>query len=447
MQIGITINGLLGDSSLEGRIEGVRDVAERGFASVWAGEPTTPDPLTTFAIIGREVPGIALGTGIVNTHTRHPLALAGQALTVQAATGNRLSLGMSPSSRLFVERYLGSSWEKPGRRMWEYLSALAPLLRGETVDYHGEMLKAAGTVSVPGASPPSLLISALGPVMLQIAGELADGTITAFTGPTALAGYVVPTITRAASATGRSAPRVVAGALVSVTADADGARSAAAEQFGIIKQIPAYRAMLDRQGVAGPEEVVLVGDEAAVEGDVRRYADAGATELMAHPFGSAEDRARTIELLASLAGSYTAEIGTGDDKAINARVIAEFRANGGKVGGRFKGANLVILHTTGAKSGQERLTPLAYLTANRRVQLFAAGPGLPHHPAWYRNLVAHPDVTVEVGREIYEAAARVLDGDARSQIWAKFVTEIPELPAWQREAKREFPVIELRRMR
>ncbi|MQA29630.1 MAG: TIGR03564 family F420-dependent LLM class oxidoreductase [Luteitalea sp.] len=308
MQIGITINGLLGDSSLEGRIEGVRDVAERGFASIWAGEPTTPDPLTTFAVIGRDVPGIGLGTGIVNTYTRHPLALAGQALTVQAATGNRLSLGMSPSSRLFVERFLGYAWEKPGRRMREYLSALAPLLRGETVDYHSEMLKAAGTVSVPGASPPSLLISALGPVMLQIAGELADGTITAFTGPTALAGYVVPTITRAAAAAGRAAPRVVAIATVSMTADPAGARAQIAKNSGFLGQLPGYRAMLDREGVAGVEEVAIAGDEATVEREVRRYADAGATEFVASVTGSDAERARTIELLGRLASAGAADV-------------------------------------------------------------------------------------------------------------------------------------------
>jgi F420-dependent oxidoreductase-like protein/deazaflavin-dependent oxidoreductase (nitroreductase family) len=447
MRIGITINGLSDDATLPGRIEAVRDAAARGFAGVWAGEPATPDPLTAFAVIGREVPGIGLGTAVVHTHTRHPLVLAGQALTVQAAIGNRLSLGISPSSRTFVERYLGSSWEKPGQRMREYLSALAPLLRGESIDYQGEMVRAVGAVNVPGASPPSLLVSALGPAMLRIAGELADGTVTAFTGPKALANYVVPTISRAAAAAGRATPRVVAIATVSVTTDPEGARAQVAAQSGFLGQLPGYRAMLDREGVAGVEGVAIVGDETTVEREVRRYAEAGATEFVASITGPPADRARTMTVLAGLAAPDTTEIGTGNDLAINARVIAEFRANGGKVGGRFEGTDLAILHTTGAQTGQERLTPLTYVKDNGHIYVFAAGPGLPHHPAWYRNLVARPDVTVEVGTETYEAAARVLTGDARSHIWAKFVSRIPELPGWQREARREFPVIELRRKR
>ena len=301
MKIGITLNGLPGDASLAARIEGVRAVAGRGFASVWAGEPSTPDALTTLAVIGREVPGIALGTAIVNTHTRHPVLLAAQALTVQAATGNRLSLGISPSSRLFVERYLGETWESPGRRMREYLSALVPLLRGETIDYQGELVKAVGTVSVPGASPPSMLVSALGPFMLRLAGELADGTITAVTGPKAMANYVVPTIARAAA--GRPAPRVVAMATVRVTDDVAGARAAIAEASGFLAQLPGYRAMLDREGVAGVEDVAIVGDEAAVERAIRRYAEAGATEFVASVAGPDPDKVRTIELLGSLVSS------------------------------------------------------------------------------------------------------------------------------------------------
>jgi F420-dependent oxidoreductase-like protein len=307
MLIGITVDGLPGDASLAARIGGVRDVAARGFASVWAGEPTTPDALTALAVIGREVPGIALGTAVVNSHTRHPQLLAGQALTVQAATGNRLSLGISPSTRLFVERFLGGSWERPGRRMREYVTALVPLLRGEAVDFQGELVKAVGTVSVPGASPPSLLISALGPVMLQVAGELADGTVTAFTGPTAIADYVVPTITRAA--VGRPAPRVVAIATVRVTDDPDGARAEIAEASGFLGQLPGYRAMLDREGVAGVEDVAIVGDEATVEREVRRYADAGATEFVANVAGPATDRARTIEVLGGLAAAGVARAG------------------------------------------------------------------------------------------------------------------------------------------
>ncbi len=134
-----------------------------------------------------------------------------------------------------------------------------------------------------------------------------------------------------------------------------------------------------------------------------------------------------------------------DFKAINAQVIREFRENNGKLGGRFAGTRLLILHTRGARTGQERLTPVAYLPDNGRLYVFAAGPYLPHHPAWYRNLVAHPDVTVEVGAETFDATARVLTDNDRAAIWDRFVAEIPELPGWQRDAQREFPIVELTR--
>lgn len=154
---------------------------------------------------------------------------------------------------------------------------------------------------MPDAEPPSLLVSALGPVMLRIAGELTDGTVTALTGPVALANHVVPTISRAAAAAGRPAPRIVAAVSASVTADPDGARARRAEEASFLEAMPSYRAMLDREGAAGAGDVAIVGDETTVERGVQRYADAGATELVVNPFGSAADRTRTIALLASLA--------------------------------------------------------------------------------------------------------------------------------------------------
>lgn len=135
MLIGITIEGIARPTTLDERVHRVREAAEREFASAWSGEPSNPDPLTTLAVAGREVPGIGLGTAIVHSYPRHPLVLAGQALTVQAAIGNRLSLGVSPGHRFLVEKSLGSSFERPARHLREYLSILAPLLRGEEVSY------------------------------------------------------------------------------------------------------------------------------------------------------------------------------------------------------------------------------------------------------------------------------------------------------------------------
>jgi deazaflavin-dependent oxidoreductase (nitroreductase family) len=131
--------------------------------------------------------------------------------------------------------------------------------------------------------------------------------------------------------------------------------------------------------------------------------------------------------------------------ACNARFIAEFRANAGKVGGRFAQGTFLLLHTTGARTGRERLTPLAYLACGCRYYVFAAGPFLRRHPSWYFNLVAQPDVTIEIGGETAAATARVLTGNDRERIYQLVVAEIPQLPQWQREAGREFPIVELTR--
>jgi F420-dependent oxidoreductase-like protein len=299
MRIGIWLGGLLETLSIDEIVAQARDAADAGFASAWMPQLFSWDALTVLAVVGREVPGIELGTAVVPTYPRHPMMLASQALTVQAAIGNRLSLGIGTSHQAISEGMFGYPFEKPARHMREYLSILAPLLRGERASFQGETLKAEGTVDVPGAAPPSLLVAALGPVMLRLAGELSDGTITAWTGPVTLAQHIVPTITQAAAAAGRADPRVVAVVLVSVTADADAARAWIGERFGMAGQAPSYRAMLEREGAAGPEDVVVAGDETSVERALRRYAEAGATELVAIPFGSAEEQTRTFALLAA----------------------------------------------------------------------------------------------------------------------------------------------------
>nr|WP_279581759.1 LLM class flavin-dependent oxidoreductase [Fodinicola feengrottensis] len=166
------------------------------------------------------------------------------------------------------------------------------------MSYAGETLTATGTVAVPGAQPPGLLISALGPTMLRIAGELTDGTITNWAGIRTLADHVVPTITKAAI--GRPAPRIVAGVIVSVTSDEAAVRTWVAETFGLAATLDNYRAMLDREGVDGVADVVIAGDEASVERQLRRQLDAGATEFIAFPVGSDADRARTLDLFSAL---------------------------------------------------------------------------------------------------------------------------------------------------
>jgi F420-dependent oxidoreductase-like protein len=302
MRIGIVLGEVGGPQTLDQTIGQIRVAADAGFDTAWLAQLANWDALTVLAVAGREAPGIRLGTAVVPTYPRHPLMLASQALTAQAASGNRLTLGIGPSHKFIIEDRFGYSFEKPARHVREYLSALAPLLRGESVSYRGETLSAVGEVNVPGAEPPSLLVAALGPTMLKLTGELADGTVTWLTGPTTLSEHIVPTLNRAAQAAGRPSPRIVGGFSMVVTADEAAARERIAHAMAGYGQAPSYRAMLDREGVAGPADVAIVGDEASVERQLRRLLDGGVTDISYAPFGTPEEQARTTALLSSLAG-------------------------------------------------------------------------------------------------------------------------------------------------
>ena len=289
--------------SIDEVIKETRWAAQGGLSSVWSPQIFGYDALTLLAVVGREVDGIELGTAVVPTYPRHPIVLAGQALTTQAASGGRLALGIGLSHRIVIESMFGHSFDKPARHMREYLSVLLPLLQGQAVSFQGETLKATtmGPLDVK-AKPPPVLLAALAPVMLRLAGSVADGTVTWMTGPSTIGDHIVPSIARAAKEAGRPEPRVVAGLPVCVTADPDAARERAATTFAIYGQLPSYRAMLDREGAEGPADVAIVGDQDAVASGLTALFDAGATEVVAAPYGSDEERKRTADLLTSLAG-------------------------------------------------------------------------------------------------------------------------------------------------
>jgi F420-dependent oxidoreductase-like protein len=283
----------------------VRAAAKHGYDVAWTPQVWGADPLTLLAVAGHEVPTIEVGTAVVPTYPRHPNILAAQALTTQAFVGNRLTLGIGTSHKLLVEGFWGYSFDRPARHMREYLEALLPLLRGEAVNYQGETLKASLPLplSIEGASAPPVLLAALAPAMLRLAGSVADGTITWLTGVKTIATHIVPSITAAAHAAGRPAPRIVAGLSFCVTSDVAAARERLARDAAMYADIPSYRAMLDREGVAGPADVAIVGDEEAVTRAMQQLADAGATEILASIFGSDEERARTAALLPKLAAT------------------------------------------------------------------------------------------------------------------------------------------------
>ena len=300
MRIGI-IEGDSPTTTIDDLVDRARTAQEQGFASFWLSQIFGFDALTALAVIGREVPEIHLGTGVVPTYPRHPMMLAQQALTVQAATGDRLILGIGLSHKLVVESIWGLSFDKPVRHMREYLSVLGPLLRDGAVDFHGETLSTSAGVTIPGAGAPPIIVAALGTQMLEIAGRLADGTATWMTGPTTIETHTIPTIRSAAKEAGRPEPAVAVSLPVCVTTAKADAIDRANDLFSIYGSLPSYRAMLDREGAEGPGDVAIVGTEDEVRSRIESLAEIGVTDFYAAEFGQQGDEAEsTRALLASM---------------------------------------------------------------------------------------------------------------------------------------------------
>jgi len=295
----VNIGTTIGGRSVDDIVAATRAAAHAGMHSVWSSQIFGLDALTALAIAGREVPGIALGTGVVPTYPRHPMMLAAQARTVQQASDGRLHLGIGLSHQVVIEGMLGMSFDKPLRHMREYLSILVPLCDGEPSNFAGDTLTGRVTLDVP-CDPVPVLVAALGEKMLRLAGATTAGTMTWMTGPRTIDEHIAPTINAAAAEAGRPAPRVVVSLPVAVTDDPDAARATAAELFAIYGTLPSYRAMLDREGVEGVADVAIVGDESEVRDRISALLAGGATEFVAAPF---DNLGRTTALLAELAGA------------------------------------------------------------------------------------------------------------------------------------------------
>lgn len=280
-------------------VEQIVEAEERGFASAWLANIRGVDALTVLALAGPRTERIELGTFVVPTYPRHPSALAQQALTVQAATGNRLALGIGLSHRVTMEQGLGFDWDHPIRHTREYLSVLTPLLAQEAAQFEGEEYTVRGyQLTMPGATPPPVLVAALGPQMLRLTGKMADGTAIWLGGTRYIAETAVPEITQAAERAGRPAPRVVAGLPICVTDNPGAVRDKVAQVFARYGDLPSYRAILDRAGAPGPADIALIGDEAEVRAGLDALAAAGVTDFAASLFvPRGEDRERTMAVL------------------------------------------------------------------------------------------------------------------------------------------------------
>jgi 5,10-methylenetetrahydromethanopterin reductase len=298
------LSGTEVDNPVDATIDNLAMLREEGFRRLWMSQlPYEPDLLTVLAVALREVDDIEVASGVVPIQNQHPMQMAQRALTVSLVSQGRFVLGLGMTHRAVTEGMWGIPWDKPVRRLNEYLDGLLPLLAGEPADATGQTVTTRGALMIPGALRPDVYIAALGPQLLRIAGRRTAGTCTWMTGPRTLAGHVSPSLRQAAAGAGRpeDSVRVVAALPVSVTDDVDGARKQAAEQFAMYGVLPSYRAMLDREGYSGPQDAAIIGDEATVRDRIAELGEAGVDEYVGVTFDtSQEGRARTRAVLRGL---------------------------------------------------------------------------------------------------------------------------------------------------
>ena len=305
MRLGTMSNAING-GTVDDIVEEARWAKQFGMHTFWSSQIFGHDALTALAIVGREVPGLELGTAVVPTYPRHPWVMAQQALTVQAAIsaggrGGSLCLGIGLSHKIVVESMWGLSYDKPVRHLREYLSVLMPLLEGSPVQFQGEEYRTQGALNAVGSSRPSVVVAALGPQMLRISGAMADGTSTWCVGPKTLAELTIPTIRQAAADAGRPEPRIVCALPVSVTDDVDASRKRAAQVFAVYDTLPSYKTMMDREGVDGPGGLAICGTEAEVRDQIAELRSIGVTDFNAGVYtADPEERERTNAVLREL---------------------------------------------------------------------------------------------------------------------------------------------------
>jgi len=302
MKIGLNGTGLVQQANVSRICDHAEQAFTDGFSSYWLAEHPTGglDALTVLAAVGQRVSGLELGTAIVPTFPRHPMALAGQTLTTAGILDHRLTLGIGLSHEPMMAQ-LGIGFEKPIRHLREYLSILMPLLRDGAVDYQGETLRCQAQLFQKPATQVPVVVAALGPQALAVAGKLSDGTTLAWVGPKTVREHIAPRLREAAAKAGRQEPRIIASLPVCVTDNPDEVRAAIGEGLSMYGRLPSYRAMFDREGVDGPADVAIAGSADEVSDAIHRMAESGVTDFAASEFcPSPDDYENTRELLIML---------------------------------------------------------------------------------------------------------------------------------------------------
>ncbi|MEM8905969.1 MAG: TIGR03564 family F420-dependent LLM class oxidoreductase [Actinomycetota bacterium] len=297
MQIGINGSNTLLSADLGALRADITAAEDDGFSAYWLAQSGSIDALTVFASHGEGNGTTELGTAVIPTWTVHPQAIAVQALTTQAAIGGRLVLGLGLSHEPTVRDRWKLSWERPIRQMLDALDILQPLLADGAAEHDGTFWSYSGEIQHV-ASPPKVMLAALGEQMLRVAGSRTDGTVLWCVGPKVLREHIAPTINDAAVAADRPEPAIVCSLPVWVTDDPTAARSLLDAVLANYAALPSYAAMLDREGVSGVGGLALVGSEAEVTDGIGALEDAGATQLSAAPVGgSPEETERTRSVL------------------------------------------------------------------------------------------------------------------------------------------------------
>ena len=284
MRIGINGSSLIATNApLAQLVEHAAEAEAAGYTSYWLAQLGVPDALTAIATMGTATSTIEIGTAVIPTWSRHPLMLAAQALTTQEAIGPRLVLGIGLAHKISVESTLKIPFATPAKHMDEYLQVLLPALTDRKVSSTGDIWSAEteGLGGDAGVTAPSVMLAAMGPRMLQLAGERTDGSILWLSGPKAIADQIKPALDRAAAGAGRPTPRIVASVPVCVTSKPDDVKGFVAAMLAGYNDLPSYRGVMDTEGAGGPADVSLIGTEDEVRAGLDAFAAAGATDFAA----------------------------------------------------------------------------------------------------------------------------------------------------------------------
>ncbi|HEY8156706.1 MAG TPA: TIGR03564 family F420-dependent LLM class oxidoreductase [Myxococcota bacterium] len=288
------------------------EAAERdGFTSIWVPQiPGDFDAFTMITLLGRATQRIELGTAVLPIQTRHPIAMAQEFLSNQAVCEGRFTLGLGASHHWVIEGQLGLPYERPAHLMRNYLEVLNAALEGPgSVDVENDEYRVHSPIDVTDHGPNRVVLAALAPVMLRVAGEHASGTLLWMADERAVADHVVPRITKAAAGAGRPAPRIIAGVPVALCPkdEVDAARNWANRALGHAEYSPNYQRLLEHGDATDVGDILAAGDESAVLERLRAFRDAGATDLAVRVLALGRDRdariesrKRTLAFLASL---------------------------------------------------------------------------------------------------------------------------------------------------